>query len=316
MCSKKEKLPKGICNIVIGNRDVIGESLVRDSRIALISATGSVAMGRHIGQIVAARLGKMILELGGNNAVIVTPLSDLKMAVQAIVFGAVGTAGQRCTSTRRVIVHEDIYGPFVTELVSAYENIMIGNPLGNGVLMGPLINRQAVEKMQRALALVKEQGGRIAYGGEVLTGGIYDAGSYVNPAICEVRADLPIVQEETFAPILYLIKYRQLEQAIADNNSVAQGLSSSIFTNDLREAESFLSHRGSDCGIANVNVGTSGAEIGGAFGGEKDTGGGREAGSDVWKSYMRRQTCTINWSGELPLAQGIEFASRLSKEEG
>ena len=307
---KKEKLPKGICNIVIGNRDVIGDSLVRDSRIALISATGSVAMGRHIGQIVAARLGKMILELGGNNAVIVTPLADLKMAVQAIVFGAVGTAGQRCTSTRRVIVHDDIYGPFVSELVSAYENIMIGNPLENGVLMGPLINRRAVEKMQRALALVKEQGGRVAYGGEVLTGGIYDAGSYVNPAICEVKADLPIVQEETFAPILYLIKYRQLEQAIADNNSVAQGLSSSIFTNDLREAESFLSHRGSDCGIANVNVGTSGAEIGGAFGGEKDTGGGREAGSDVWKSYMRRQTCTINWSGELPLAQGIEFASR------
>ena len=303
----KEKLPQGICNIVIGSRDAVGDALVRDRRVALISATGSVAMGRNIGQIVAARLGKTILELGGNNAVIVTSHADLKMAVAAVVFGAVGTAGQRCTSTRRVMVHEDIYDPFVADLVQAYRQVRIGNPLDEGILMGPLIDPTAVEKMQHALRLIKEQGGRILYGGDILSGGIYDAGSYVMPAICEVRADLPIVQEETFAPILYLIKYRMLEQAIADNNAVSQGLSSSIFTNDLREAESYLSQRGSDCGIANVNVGTSGAEIGGAFGGEKDSGGGREAGSDAWKSYMRRQTCTINWSGELPLAQGIEF---------
>ena len=303
----KEKLPQGICNIVIGSRDAVGDALVRDRRVALISATGSVAMGRNIGQIVAARLGKTILELGGNNAVIVTSHADLKMAVAAVVFGAVGTAGQRCTSTRRVMVHEDIYDPFVADMIQAYRQVRIGNPLDEGILMGPLIDPTAVEKMQHALRLIKEQGGRILYGGDILSGGIYDAGSYVMPAICEVRADLPIVQEETFAPILYLIKYRMLEQAIADNNAVSQGLSSSIFTNDLREAESYLSQRGSDCGIANVNVGTSGAEIGGAFGGEKDSGGGREAGSDAWKSYMRRQTCTINWSGELPLAQGIEF---------
>ena len=310
---KKEKLPEGICNIIIGNRAVLGDALVKDPRVALISATGSVAMGRSVGQSVAARLGKMILELGGNNAVIVSPQADIKMAVQAIVFGAVGTAGQRCTSTRRAIVHKDVYERLVAELLYAYRQIRIGNPLDKDILMGPLINHSAVENMQNALTLIKKQGGRILYGGEVLSGGIYDAGSYVTPAICEVRPELPIVQEETFAPILYLIKYDQMEQAIAANNSVAQGLSSSIFTNDLREAEDFLSHRGSDCGIANVNVGTSGAEIGGAFGGEKDTGGGREAGSDVWKSYMRRQTCTINWSGELPLAQGIEFEFRKSQ---
>ena len=306
---KKEKLPEGICNIVIGNRSAVGNALITDRRVALISATGSVAMGRHVGQTVAARLGKTILELGGNNAVIVTPHADLKMAVQAVVFGAVGTAGQRCTSTRRVMVHQDIYDPFVAELVDAYRQIRIGNPLDKGILMGPLIDRLALDIMQKALLLIKEQGGRILYGGEVLSGGIYDSGSYVIPVICEVRSDLPIIQEETFAPILYLIKYRQLEHAIADNNAVSQGLSSAIFSNDLREAERFLSHGGSDCGIATVNVGTSGAEIGGAFGGEKDTGGGREAGSDVWKSYMRRQTCSINWSGELPLAQGIEFGT-------
>jgi len=311
---KKEKLPEGLCSIAIGSREAVGDTLIRDRRVALISATGSVAMGRNVGQIVAARLGKTILELGGNNAVIVTARADLKTAVQAIVFGAVGTAGQRCTSTRRVIAHEDIYDSFVAELVYAYRQIRIGNPLDEGILMGPLIDRPAVEKMKNALRLVKQQGGRILYGGEVLSGGIFDAGSYVVPVICEVKADLAIVQEETFAPILYLIKYRQLEQAIADNNAVSQGLSSSIFTNDLRETENFLSQRGKDCGIANVNIGTSGAEIGGAFGGEKDTGGGREAGSDVWKSYMRRQTCTINWSGELPLAQGIEFAIRKWEE--
>ena len=255
----------------------------------------------------SARLGRSILELGGNNAVIVTARANLPMAVQAIVFGAVGTAGQRCTSTRRVIVHEDIYDVLAESLIHAYRQIRIGNPLDDGILMGPLVDQKAVAAMQNALVRLKEQGGKILYGGEVLSGGIYDTGTYVTPAICEAAAAMPIIEEETFAPILYLIKYRQLEQAIAGHNVVSQGLSSSIFTNDIIEAESFLSHRGSDCGIANVNVGTSGAEIGGAFGGEKDTGGGREAGSDAWKSYMRRQTCTINWSGKLPLAQGIQF---------
>jgi aldehyde dehydrogenase (NAD+) len=229
------------------------------------------------------------------------------MAVKAILFGAVGTAGQRCTTTRRVVVHEDIYDLMVEALINAYRQIQIGNPLADGILMGPLVDSEAVDSMQTALSQLKEQGGQILYGGDILSGGIYDAGTYVVPAIGEAAANLPIVRQETFAPILYLIKYRQLEEAIGNNNLVSQGLSSSIFTNDLIEAETFLSLQGSDCGIANVNVGTSGAEIGGAFGGEKDTGGGREAGSDVWKSYMRRQTCTINWSGKLPLAQGIEF---------
>jgi aldehyde dehydrogenase (NAD+) len=304
---KSNGLPEGVCNLVIGNRENVGESLIRDQRVPLISATGSVAMGRHVGQAVAARLGRSILELGGNNAVIVTARAYLAMAVQAIVFGAVGTAGQRCTSTRRVIVHEDIYDVLADSLIKAYRQIRIGNPLDDGILMGPLVDRKAVAAMQNALVRLKEQGGKILYGGEMLSGGIYDAGTYVTPAVCEAAAAMPIVAEETFAPIVYLIKFRQLEQAIAAHNLVSQGLSSSIFTDDIKEAESFLSHWGSDCGIANVNVGTSGAEIGGAFGGEKDTGGGREAGSDAWKSYMRRQTCTINWSGKLPLAQGIEF---------
>jgi len=300
-------LPEGVCNLIIGSRDNVGEALIRDRRVGLISATGSVAMGRHVGQVVAARLGRSILELGGNNAVIVTSRANLTTAVQAVVFGAVGTAGQRCTSTRRVIVHEDIYDMFAESLINAYRQIRIGNPLDSGILMGPLVDQKAAGTMQNALVQLKAQGGKILYGGAVLSGGIYDAGTYVTPAICEAAAAMPIVGEETFAPILYLMKYRQLDQAIAEHNVVSQGLSSSIFTNDLAEAEIFLSHRGSDCGIANVNVGTSGAEIGGAFGGEKDTGGGREAGSDAWKSYMRRQTCTINWSGTLPLAQGIEF---------
>ena len=304
---KRNGLPEGICSLIIGNRDPVGEALIQDRRVPLISATGSVAMGRHVGQVVAARLGKTILELGGNNAVVVTPRADPAMAMQAIVFGAVGTAGQRCTSTRRVFVHENLYNALAESLINAYRQVPIGNPLDEGVLMGPLIDRKAVGSMQNALARLKEQGGKILYGGEVLAGGTYDAGTYVTPAICEAATSMTVVAEETFAPILYLMKYRQLEQAITDHNLVSQGLSSSIFTNDLREAELFLSQRGSDCGIANVNVGTSGAEIGGAFGGEKDTGGGREAGSDAWKAYMRRQTCTINWSGQLPLAQGIEF---------
>ena len=248
-----------------------------------------------------------ILELGGNNAIICTSNADLDLAVRAIVFGAVGTAGQRCTTTRRIIVHQDISDALTEKLIHAYKQVKIGNPLEEGVLMGPLIDRGAVETMQEALQRIQHQGGKILYGGEVLSGGLFNAGTYVKPCICEIGPDAPIVQEETFAPILYIIRYNTLEEAIRYHNNVPQGLSSAIFTTDLREAETFLSHRGSDCGIANVNIGTSGAEIGGAFGGEKDTGGGRESGSDAWKAYMRRQTCTINWSKELPLAQGIRF---------
>jgi len=304
---RENGLPEGICNLAVGNRQQIGEALIRDSRIPLISATGSVAMGRYVGQAAAARFAKTILELGGNNAIIVAPSADLELALKAVVFGAVGTAGQRCTSTRRVIVHEDIFDAFTDSLIKTYQQITIGNPLEDGILMGPLIDRRAAENMQTALNQVKDQGGKIIYGGQMLSGGLYDIGTYVKPCICEAGADLPIMREETFAPILYVTKYATLEEAIAYQNSVPQGLSSSIFTTDLKEAEIFMSSRGSDCGIASVNVGTSGAEIGGAFGGEKDTGGGRESGSDAWKAYMRRQTCTVNWSGEMPLAQGIRF---------
>jgi aldehyde dehydrogenase (NAD+) len=304
---QENDLPEGVLNLVIGGRHEVGELLISDSRLPLISATGSVAMGRHVGQAVASRLGKSLLELGGNNAVIVTPKADLDLAVRAILFGAVGTAGQRCTTIRRVIAQKEIFNPLIEALVKAYRQVMIGNPLDTAVLMGPLVDRRAVEDMQTALEALKSQGGKILYGGEVLSGGLYDTGTYVTPCICEARNHYPIVQEETFAPILYMIPYETLEEAIEYQNSVPQGLSSSIFTNDLLESELFLSHVGSDCGIANVNIGTSGAEIGGAFGGEKDTGGGRESGSDAWKSYMRRQTCTTNWSREMPLAQGIEF---------
>jgi aldehyde dehydrogenase (NAD+) len=304
---QENDLPEGILNLVIGNRDEVGEQLISDSRLPLISATGSVAMGRHVGQVVASRLGKSLLELGGNNAVIVTSKADLDLAVRAILFGAVGTAGQRCTTIRRVIVQKEVFRALTEALIQAYRQVTIGNPLDEGVLMGPLIDRQAVADMVTALEVLKRQGGSILYGGEVLSGGIYDTGTYVSPCICEARNDYPIVQEETFAPILYMIPYDTLDEAIEYQNSVPQGLSSSIFTNDLLESEIFLSHMGSDCGIANVNIGTSGAEIGGAFGGEKDTGGGRESGSDAWKAYMRRQTCTTNWSREMPLAQGIEF---------
>jgi aldehyde dehydrogenase (NAD+) len=304
---RENGLPEGICNLVIGNRQEIGETLIRDDRVPLISATGSVSMGRHVGQVVASRFGKTILELGGNNAVIVTPNADLELAVKAVVFGAVGTAGQRCTSTRRVIVHEDIFEPFAEALKKAYQQITIGNPLEDGILMGPLIDRQAIENMQSALKQLEHEGGKIICGGDGLSGDVFDSGTYVTPCICEARADFSIVQEETFAPILYLIKYKTIQEAITYQNAVPQGLSSSIFTTDLQEAETFLSPAGSDCGMASVNVATSGAEIGGAFGGEKDTGGGREAGSDAWKAYMRRQTCTVNWSGEMPLAQGIKF---------
>ena len=304
---QENDLPEGILNVVIGSRNDVGEKLLADRRLPLISATGSVAMGRHVGQVVASRLGKSLLELGGNNAVIVSSQGELDLAVRAILFGAVGTAGQRCTTIRRVIAHKEIFNPLTEALIQAYKQVVIGNPLEDGVLMGPLIDGQAVEDMQKGLEELKSQGGRILYGGEILSGGIYDAGTYVTPCICEARNHYPIVQEETFAPILYMIPYETLEEAIQYQNNVPQGLSSAIFTNDLHESEIFLSHMGSDCGIANVNIGTSGAEIGGAFGGEKDTGGGRESGSDAWKTYMRRQTCTINWSREMPLAQGIEF---------
>jgi len=304
---KENGLPEGILNVVVGRGEDVGERLIADRRLPLVSATGSVSMGRRVGQAVMARLGRPLLELGGNNAVIVTPGADLELAVRAILFGAVGTAGQRCTTTRRLIVHKDIFEPLAQALIRTYAQVRVGSPLEEGTLMGPLIDRKAVSSMQAALQALESQGGRVLYGGKVLSGGIYDAGTYVTPCICEARHDMPIVQHETFAPILYMIRYEALEEAIAYHNSAPQGLTSAIFTNDLREAEVFLSHRGSDCGIANVNVGTSGAEIGGAFGGEKDSGGGRESGSDAWKAYMRRQTTTINWSGELPLAQGIEF---------
>ncbi len=300
-------LPEGLLGLVIGDRATVGERLINDRRLALISATGSVAMGRQVAQAVSARLGRTVLELGGNNAVIVSPSADLDLAVRAVVFGAVGTAGQRCTTTRRAIVHQAIYRRFCDALIAAYRRIRIGNPLEAGIHMGPLIDRAAVGAMQNALAQLKEQGGRILYGGEILSAGSFAAGTYVTPCLAQAGPDLPIVHAETFAPILYLIRYAAIEDAIVYQNAVPQGLSSAIFTNDHREAELFLSHQGSDCGMANVNSGTSGAEIGGAFGGEKETGGGREAGSDAWKAYMRRQTCTINWSRELPLAQGIEF---------
>jgi len=304
---QKNGLPQGILGWVTGDRHEVGEAFINDPRIPLISATGSVAMGRHISQAVSRRLGKTLLELGGNNAVIVTARADMDLAVRAIVFGAVGTAGQRCTTTRRVIAHEDIYDVLTQALMKTYRQIPIGDPLNPSTLMGPLIDRKAVQNMQSALSSLKKQGGRILYGGEVLSGKRFSAGTYVTPCLCEAPPDAPIVSEETFAPILYLIRYETLQEAIRYHNAVPQGLSSAIFTADMREAELFLSQMGSDCGIANVNVGTSGAEIGGAFGGEKNTGGGRESGSDAWKIYMRRQTCTINWGTELPLAQGIRF---------
>jgi len=304
---ERQDLPQGIVNLVVGDREAVGEPLTHDRRLPLISATGSVAMGREVARAVAGRLGRSLLELGGNNGIIVTPSADLKLAVPAIVFGAVGTAGQRCTSTRRLIIHESIYEALSAALVQAYRQVTVGNPLAAGTLMGPLIDRAAVRSMQDALERLEAEGGKILYGGHPLTDPPLDTGTYVAPCICEARVDTPVVAEETFAPILYLMRYRSLEEAVAIHNQVPQGLSSAIMTTDLREAEFFLSQRGSDCGIANVNIGTSGAEIGGAFGGEKDTGGGREAGSDVWKTYMRRQTNTINWSSRLPLAQGIRF---------
>jgi aldehyde dehydrogenase (NAD+) len=290
-----------IFSLVIGDGPAIGELLSADSRLPLVSATGSTRMGRRVGEVVAKRFGRTLLELGGNNAIIVAPSADLALAKRAILFGAVGTAGQRCTSTRRIIVHESIKAKFVKSLVAAYAQLPIGSPLEAGNLVGPLIDEAAVTNMQASLAAVKKAGGKILYGGQ------RKSGLYVVPAIVEARNDWPVVQHETFAPILYVMGYKDLAGAIALQNGVPQGLSSAIFTTDVRESERFLAAAGSDCGIANVNIGTSGAEIGGAFGGEKETGGGRESGSDAWRQYMRRQTVTINYSNSLPLAQGIKF---------
>lgn len=304
---KENDLPEGICNLINGDYQV-GELMTEDSRIPLISATGSTRMGKIVAQKVASRLGNSLLELGGNNAIIVTPDADIKMTVIGAVFGAVGTAGQRCTSTRRLIIHEDIYDTVKDAVVAAYGQLRIGNPLDETNHVGPLIDLDAVSMYKNALEKVVAEGGKIIVEGGVLTGENYTSGCYVKPAIAEADNAFDIVQYETFAPILYLLKYSgNVVNALEFQNGVAQGLSSSIMTNNLREAEMFLSVEGSDCGIANVNIGTSGAEIGGAFGGEKETGGGRESGSDAWKVYMRRQTNTINYTAELPLAQGIKF---------
>lgn len=301
-------LPEGVMSLIVGDAPSVGIPMGNDHRIPLVSATGSVRMGRAVGQSVAARLGRSLLELGGNNAIILTANTRLEMAIPAVVFGAVGTAGQRCTTTRRLIVHDSIYEKVKTTLVSAYQKLKIGNPLDAANHVGPLIDKAAVQSMQSALRAAQDSGGKILCGGEVLSGSGYESGCYVKPALVEAKNDFQVVQDETFAPILYLIKYSgEIEQAIELQNGVPQGLSSSIFSENMRETETFLSHWGSDCGIANVNIGTSGAEIGGAFGGEKETGGGRESGSDSWKAYMRRQTNTINFGDKLPLAQGIKF---------
>jgi aldehyde dehydrogenase (NAD+) len=294
-----------VFNLVIGKGRVVGERMLNDKRIPLISFTGSTSMGKRVGEVVGERLGNTILELGGNNAVIVTPSADMDMVVPSVLFGAVGTAGQRCTSTRRVFLHKDIKKDFVKRLVNAYKQVKIGDPLDESNLMGPMINEAAIEDMFRAIDQIKEKGGKILYGGKRIDGD----GFFVEPTIVEAEHDWDIVHHETFAPILYLIEYEDFEQVLEWHNEVPQGLSSCIFTNDMREAETFLSPMGSDCGIANVNLGTSGAEIGGAFGGEKETGGGRESGSDAWKAYMRRQTNTINYSTDMPLAQGIKFGN-------
>jgi len=302
------QVPEGTFSLVVGDA-TLGQQMAADTRLPLISATGSIRMGRSVAQTVAKRLGRTLLELGGNNAVIITPHANLDLALRAVTFAALGTTGQRCTSLRRLILHESIYDRFIERLIAVYQQARqrIGNPLNPDTLIGPLIDKAAVAMMQEALEAVKAEGGRILYGGEVLSGPGYESGTYVVPAIVEAQNHWPIVQQETFAPILYVMRYRTLDEAITLQNSVPQGLSSSIFTDSLQEAEQFLSPAGSDCGIANVNVGPSGAEIGGAFGGEKETGGGREAGSDAWKAYMRRQTVTINYGNTLPLAQGIRF---------
>ncbi len=303
---KENNLPEGISCLINGDYKV-GEWMTADKRVPLVSATGSIRMGKIVAQAVAARLGKSLLELGGNNAVILTESTDLKMSIPALVFGAVGTCGQRCTSTRRLIIHESIYDKVKEALVAAYQQIKVGDPLDENNHVGPLIDKDAVNNYLQALETIKAEGGHLAVEGGVLEGEGFESGCYVKPAIAEAKNEWEIVQHETFAPILYLMKYSDLDEAIALQNGVVQGLSSAIMTTNMRDMETFLSARGSDCGIANVNIGTSGAEIGGAFGGEKETGGGRESGSDAWKVYMRRQTNTINYGTELPLAQGIKF---------
>ena len=305
---EENNLPEGIFSLVAGEGATMGETLIQDHRVSMISFTGSVPVGRHVGEVAGKRLAKSILELSGNNAIILTEHADLKLALPAVVFGAVGTAGQRCTTTRRLIVHHAVFDKVKSALVKAYEGLRIGNPLNEKNHVGPLIGTAAVDAFNNALEAVQAQGGRILFGGENLSGPGYESGCYVVPAIVEAENSYPIVQAETFGPILYLIRYSgDVSNAVAIQNDVKQGLSSAIFTTDMRQTEEFLSHSGSDCGIANVNIGTSGAEIGGAFGGEKETGGGREAGSDSWKAYMRRQTVTVNYGTELPLAQGIKF---------
>ncbi len=304
---RENNVDPAVFSLVIGKGSTVGERLIQDRRVPLVSATGSCKMGYHVGEVVGRRLGRTILELGGNNAIIVTPSADMQLAVRAIVFGAVGTAGQRCTSTRRIIVHESVRATLVERLVAAYKQVPIGNPLDAGTLMGPLIDTAAVDAMTAAIEQLLREGGEVLHGGQRLSGDKYPGGRYVTPCIAAARNDFKIVQDETFAPILYVISYKSFDDAIAMHNGVPQGLSSAIFTSDVREAETFVSPIGSDCGIANVNIGTSGAEIGGAFGGEKETGGGRESGSDSWKAYMRRQTNTVNYGTDLPLAQGIKF---------
>ncbi|GMR12887.1 MAG: aldehyde dehydrogenase family protein [Gemmatimonadota bacterium] len=315
---RENRVNPAIFSLTVGKGSSVGDRLLHDHRVPLVSATGSCAVGYRVAEVVGKRLGRTILELGGNNAIIVTPHAKMDLVLPAILFGAVGTAGQRCTSTRRIIVHASIRDELVSRLCRAYQDIRIGDPRDPGTLMGPLVNTQAVEDLQGAVRRVKEAGGEILFGGERLEGDAYPGGHYVRPCIASAKNQWSIVQEETFAPILYIIEYGgadagpdqavdEVSEAVAIHNGVPQGLSSAIFTEHMREAEYFLSNRGSDCGIANVNIGTSGAEIGGAFGGEKETGGGRESGSDAWKSYMRRQTNTVNWSTELPLAQGMEF---------
>ncbi len=293
----------GVINLIIGDDAEVGEAMIADRRLPLISATGSTRMGRHVNQVVAKRLGRCLLELGGNNAIIVEPSADLELAIRGVAFGAVGTAGQRCTTTRRLYLHKSIAAPFTERLRKVYEQIPIGDPAEPGILMGPLIDEGAVQMYLDAITTIRQQGGEVLCGAERLD----RPGFFVKPTLVKAHRDMAITKEETFAPILYVFEYEDLEEAIEQQNAVDQGLSSAIFTDSFRSAERFLSHAGSDCGIANVNIGTSGAEIGGAFGGEKDTGGGREAGSDAWKAYMRRQTCTLNWGTDLPLAQGVTF---------
>jgi aldehyde dehydrogenase (NAD+) len=304
---KENNVPEGVLNLLIASSKYLGDDLLCDRNIPLISFTGSTKVGKNVARIVGERLGRAILELGGNNAIIVTPSANIELALRAVVFGAVGTAGQRCTSTRRIILHESLFSEFRDRLVTVYKGLRIGNPLDEKNHVGPLIDKHAVSNLYKAMESVRKSGGKIVYGGTPYENSNCTSGCYVVPCIAEAENHYEIVREETFAPLLYLIKYKSLDEAIRIHNDVPQGLSSAMFSTNLHETERFLSHNGSDCGIANINIGTSGAEIGGAFGGEKDTGGGRESGSDAWKAYMRRQTNTINFSTELPLAQGIEF---------